>query len=177
MKVDGDKISEEDWDEKEGEDSSEKYEKEGDNEKKDETLHESSVEHSTPEGGRIGFKGGAGLGGNSGISFKAATEEKLTEEPSKSFEEPVSAPAAKGGIGSGTLPTKFGTTSKRPSFVRDNGSAGQSRSSTPQLSMEERLHFSKISGTFGAKMLAKMGWQAVCVVILSSLKAANNPLF
>ncbi|KAF8523620.1 GC-rich sequence DNA-binding factor-like protein-domain-containing protein [Gautieria morchelliformis] len=49
------------------------------------------------------------------------------------------------------------------SFVRDGtGSAGSHSlgTSTPKLSQEEKLHFSKLQGSFGAKLMAKMGWQA-----------------
>ncbi|GJJ10963.1 hypothetical protein Clacol_005192 [Clathrus columnatus] len=121
----------------------------------------------------IGSKGGigskTGIGGfgsknGIGLGFKAAsTNEAPLEDPDKQSEEPVSAPAVKGGIGSnrpslsGALPTQFGTTSTQRSFLRDN--APVTSASVP-LSLEERMHFSKISGTFGAKVLAKMGWQA-----------------
>ena len=49
------------------------------------------------------------------------------------------------------------------SFVRNgSGSAGSTPGSgTPKLSQEERMHFSKLQGSFGAKLMAKMGWQAV----------------
>lgn len=60
------------------------------------------------------------------------------------------------------MPTSFGRQSRpQRAFVRD-GSAG-SGTSTPKpanLSAQERAHFSKISGSFGARMLEKMGWQA-----------------
>lgn len=61
------------------------------------------------------------------------------------------------------LPSAFGASRAQRSFLRDGGGIG-SGSSTPQsatpLSAAERQHFSKISGTFGARMLAKMGWTA-----------------
>ncbi|KAJ7804580.1 GC-rich sequence DNA-binding factor-like protein-domain-containing protein [Mycena olivaceomarginata] len=73
---------------------------------------------------------------------------------------------AKGGIGSRIaaptpthsedLPSAFGARS-RPSFVRDSPSS--SRPATP-LSAAEQAHFNKIQGTIGARLLAKMGWQA-----------------
>ncbi|CDO68375.1 hypothetical protein BN946_scf184815.g22 [Trametes cinnabarina] len=58
------------------------------------------------------------------------------------------------------FPTAFGASRPQRSFVRKaETSAGTSRSGTP-LTANERQHFAKISGTFGAKMLEKMGWQA-----------------
>lgn len=53
------------------------------------------------------------------------------------------------------LPSTFGSQSQR-SFVRDETSA---KTSVP-LSAAEQAHFNKLQGTFGARMLAKMGWQA-----------------
>ncbi|KAH8108887.1 TFP11-domain-containing protein [Phellopilus nigrolimitatus] len=77
--------------------------------------------------------------------------------------------ASKGGIGTSrtepiaddtraSLPSAFGASRPQRSFVRD-GSAPKSGSATP-LPPAEQAHFSKLSGTFGARMLAKMGWQA-----------------
>ncbi|EJD07266.1 TFP11-domain-containing protein [Fomitiporia mediterranea MF3/22] len=78
----------------------------------------------------------------------------------------------KGGIGSSSraepvvgdarssLPSAFGASRPQRSFVRDgSGSAPGTRPSTP-LNAAEQVHFTKLSGTFGAKMLSKMGWQA-----------------
>lgn len=61
------------------------------------------------------------------------------------------------------LPSAFGASRAQRSFLRDGGGIG-SGSSTPKpatpLSASERQHFSKLNGTFGARMLEKMGWQA-----------------
>ncbi|KAI0832099.1 TFP11-domain-containing protein [Trametes gibbosa] len=59
------------------------------------------------------------------------------------------------------LPTAFGVAQRaQRSFIRNpNASASTTRSATP-LTASERQHFGKIAGTFGAKMLEKMGWQA-----------------
>ena len=58
-----------------------------------------------------------------------------------------------------SLPRAFGATRTQQSFVRgDTDSAGSSRSATPNLSAQERAHFSKLEGSYGARMLAKMGW-------------------
>ena len=57
------------------------------------------------------------------------------------------------------LPTAFGSRTQR-AFVRNT------QPTTPgvapvQLSYEEKAHFVKIAGGFGARMMAKMGWEAV----------------
>ncbi|KAI5119134.1 hypothetical protein M0805_005740 [Coniferiporia weirii] len=75
--------------------------------------------------------------------------------------------ATKGGIGSplkdniqASLPSAFGASRPQRSFVRGgSGSAPGSGAATP-LSATEQVHFGKLSGTFGARMLSKMGWQA-----------------
>lgn len=76
--------------------------------------------------------------------------------------------ANRGGIGSkyasteasSTLPTAFGAARSQRAFVRDSSnSAPGTRAATP-LSTSEQIHFNKLSGSFGARMLSKMGWQA-----------------
>ncbi|KAI1791848.1 TFP11-domain-containing protein [Ganoderma leucocontextum] len=86
---------------------------------------------------------------------------------------------AKGGIGSSRLaaapessaspspapvaaedfPTAFGAARQQRSFLRSADSSSSTPRSVTPLSAVEHGHFSKISGTFGARMLAKMGWQ------------------
>ncbi|EGO22261.1 hypothetical protein SERLADRAFT_362607 [Serpula lacrymans var. lacrymans S7.9] len=56
------------------------------------------------------------------------------------------------------LPSTFGSARTQRSFVR-SGSASASKPATP-LPAHEQAHFSKIGGSFGARMLAKMGWEA-----------------
>jgi tuftelin-interacting protein 11 len=75
--------------------------------------------------------------------------------------------ASKGGVGSRPstsastsqvteeLPAAFGSRNQR-SFVRD---ANPPKPAAP-LSTAELAHFNKLQGSFGARMLAKMGWQA-----------------
>ena len=59
-----------------------------------------------------------------------------------------------------TLPTSFGASRAQRAFVR---AAPAQTPPVPKadLSAEERAHFAKISGSFGAKRMAKMGWSAV----------------
>ncbi|KAG6891177.1 hypothetical protein C0995_008429 [Termitomyces sp. Mi166 len=74
--------------------------------------------------------------------------------------------SSKGGIGSQSAPSTSTSTLEpmedlpsafgKRSFVRD---AKPSKPAVP-LSAGEMAHFNKISGSFGARMLSKMGWQA-----------------
>ena len=60
----------------------------------------------------------------------------------------------------GSLPSAFGGGSRpQRSFVR-NGTPQAPPPPKPSLSAHESAHFRKLEGTFGARMLAKMGWQA-----------------
>ncbi|KAF8587943.1 TFP11-domain-containing protein [Ramaria rubella] len=82
--------------------------------------------------------------------------------------------SSRGGIGSkkpnlGTstdetlLPHAFGAASRpfqRSSLHDGTGTGTSSTPGTPKLSREEQLHFHKLQGSFGAKLMAKMGWQA-----------------
>ncbi|TBU40977.1 TFP11-domain-containing protein [Dichomitus squalens] len=72
----------------------------------------------------------------------------------ESSASPSPAPAA-----AEDFPTAFGGARQQRSFLRNaDSSTSTPRSATP-LSATEQMHLSKISGTFGARMLAKMGWQ------------------
>jgi len=110
-----------------------------------------------PSGAGIGFKRGTGL------------PSTLTSE------EPTVIPTTNSGIGARppllhatdsstmsteSLPTSFGASRRQRAFVR---AAPTQATPVPkaELSTEERAHFAKISGTFAAKMMAKMGWSAV----------------
>lgn len=61
------------------------------------------------------------------------------------------------------FPSAFGSSSRtQRSFLRNDDSASGNnspRSATP-LSSAEAAHFSKLGGSFGARMLGKMGWKA-----------------
>ncbi|KAJ7714737.1 GC-rich sequence DNA-binding factor-like protein-domain-containing protein [Mycena metata] len=108
----------------------------------------------------------AGLGSafaKSGMAAfsKAADEPPLSSSPSNSASGGI---GSKGGIGSRPppppseeeFPSAFSKRSK-PSFVRD--SSPSTRPATP-LTAAERAHFNKIQGSIGARLMAKMGWQA-----------------
>jgi len=112
--------------------------------------------------GGIGSTFSKGLGMSEGI-----------DDDKPGGQESVFAAFKRGGIGSSSrddtttassephasLPKAFGTTRAQRSFVRDGtDSAGSTRSATPNLSAHERVHFNKLEGSYGARMLAKMGW-------------------
>ncbi|KZT25280.1 TFP11-domain-containing protein [Neolentinus lepideus HHB14362 ss-1] len=98
-----------------------------------------------------------------GLSLGAGARPSSTVAPSFS----------KGGIGSSrstpqsppvavpsTLPSAFGGSRTQRSFVRDGSSAADGSRTPAQLTATEKVHFNKLSGTFGARLLEKMGWQA-----------------
>ena len=115
-----------------------------------------------------GFNRG-GIG--SSFSRGLGTSNKVEDDESGDQKSSFSA-FKRGGIGSlshnettaspglnDPLPKAFATTRVQRSFIRDDtDSAGSSRSATPNLSAQERAHFSKLEGSYGARMLAKMGW-------------------
>ncbi|KAI0042281.1 TFP11-domain-containing protein [Auriscalpium vulgare] len=58
------------------------------------------------------------------------------------------------------MPSAFGAARAQRAFVRSEaGPSSAPRPATP-LSRDEQKHFSKLQGSFGARMLEKMGWQA-----------------
>lgn len=114
---------------------------------------------STPSfsSGGLGFtSSSAGIGaGKAGIGSKAGT--------SSSFNRAGASTSVDDALPTG-LPTAFGTSTARAqrSFVRSDTGSGSNtpaRAATP-LSASESAHFGKLSGTFGARMLSKMGWTA-----------------
>ncbi len=69
-----------------------------------------------------------------------------------------------------SLPTSFGspnaantppTNRGQRSFVRDPRSATDSQKPVASLTAEDHRQFQKLSGSFGAKLMAKMGWTPV----------------
>ena len=60
----------------------------------------------------------------------------------------------------GSLPSAFGGSSRpQRAFVR-NATPQAPPPPKPSLSASESLHFRKLEGSFGARMLAKMGWES-----------------
>ena len=70
-----------------------------------------------------------------------------------------------------SLPTSFGspndtstpTHRSRKAFVRDSRSGADSPKTAAHLTTEDHRQFQKLSGSFGAKLMAKMGWTPVCL--------------
>ncbi|PFH51847.1 hypothetical protein AMATHDRAFT_58383 [Amanita thiersii Skay4041] len=132
----------------------------------------------TPQIGGLGFSEGSG-GSTEAPAFSSGTSSIKLDSQYLNMRHPPPAeppaqesPIRRGGIGSRRvapppsestpsvahdLPTSFGSrAANQRAFVRDANPSPK----PVILSAEERAHFSKIQGTFGAKMLAKMGWQA-----------------
>ncbi|TFK29732.1 TFP11-domain-containing protein [Coprinopsis marcescibilis] len=92
-------------------------------------------------GGIGASRGGIGAS-KGGIGSNASVEEMEDVEDSSTHSTPAP-----------DVPSAFGSRQQR--FTRDETPAPK-----PALTADEMSHFSKLSGSFGARMLAKMGWQA-----------------
>ena len=116
---------------------------------------------------------GFSRGGIGSTFSKARSTSEQVQDDNSGDQKSSFPPFKRGGIGSpplddtitvpselrASLPKAFGATKTHRSFIRDDtDSAGSSRSATPNLSAQERAHFNKLEGSFGARMLAKMGW-------------------
>jgi tuftelin-interacting protein 11 len=104
----------------------------------------------------IPTRGGLGVSGRSKLSVTEANS--VTSSPglgisSPSFNSGTPAPQQAG------MPTSFGSRTQR-AFVR-NAQPATPGVAPVQLSYEEKAHFAKIAGGFGARMMAKMGWEVV----------------
>lgn len=143
------------------------------------TPDESHGEESTPQP-RGGIGARRGIGASSGPrrgmpSFAAASQVGNPPEKEKSPSPVVpqaglgarpnvsstqSAPAVpQAAPAANDFPTSFATRTQR-AFVR-NADTSTPPPPKPKISAEERAHFERISGGIGAKLMAKMGWQAV----------------
>ena len=115
---------------------------------------------SEPERARdagIGFKRGIGLPSTLSSEEPAATP---TNDRGIGARAPLLHTTESRAMSTESLPTSFGASRAQRAFVR---AAPAQTPPVPKadLSAEERAHFAKISGSFGAKMMAKMGWSAV----------------
>ncbi|KAG5635788.1 hypothetical protein H0H81_010131 [Sphagnurus paluster] len=115
---------------------------------------------------------GIGLGASRSASsfFKGGIGSSFTNSSSAGGAESFTS-QSKGGIGSRTTaPASTSTSTSTPEPTEDLPSAFGKRSfvrngttstkPTAPLSAQEMAHFSKLEGSFGARMLARMGWQA-----------------
>ena len=112
------------------------------------------------KGGIGSSKGGIGLSkGDIGSASAAPSFAKGGIGSSRLAAPESSASPSPAPVAAEDFPTAFGAARQQRSFLRSaDSSSSTPRSATP-LSAAEHVHFSKISGTFGARMLAKMGWQ------------------
>ena len=110
------------------------------------SASEGPAAQDAPARAGIGSRGGIGSASRSGIG-NAST--------STSFDSSNSLPTSFGSPVASSTPS--GTRTQR-SFLRDGGGP---RSQSPSLSAEEKQHFQKLSGTYGARLMSKMGWEAV----------------
>ncbi|KAK0202663.1 GC-rich sequence DNA-binding factor-like protein-domain-containing protein [Desarmillaria ectypa] len=85
-----------------------------------------------------------GIGSTKSTSIEASFTTSQTSAPTSTYTPP-----------SKYLPSAFGG-NRSTSFLRKSGLTPE----PPVLSHAEQAHFQSISGSFGARMLAKMGWQA-----------------
>lgn len=129
-------------------------------------IHEEDEESEKPRVGGIGlgaakpdvlfpFSSRGGIG-SSKISHSA------TDEVLNSFGAPSSSQA---GIGSSpTASTSYTAEEELPSSFRNRSQRSFIRDANPSpkvpMSTAEMAHFNKLQGSFGARMLSKMGWQA-----------------
>ncbi|TFK51844.1 TFP11-domain-containing protein [Heliocybe sulcata] len=112
---------------------------------------EDEMDEDKPRGG-LGLGAGMRPSSTAAPSFSKGGIGSSRSALAKSQSPPPSVPSS--------LPSAFGGSRAQRSFVRD-GSNGAGGTRTPaQLTPAERSHFSKLSSTFGARMLEKMGWQA-----------------
>jgi tuftelin-interacting protein 11 len=92
------------------------------------------------------------LKGGTGIGFKRDNDSSI--HPPVRSSAPSPSPAAP------EFPSAFSSVHTQRSFIRDTRNTPPSNRPATPLSAAEQAHFNKLQGTFGARMLAKMGWQA-----------------
>ena len=116
--------------------------------------------------------GGLGLGASSsrppttfsgftrsGIGASRPAAVSIPPTPSLAHSPSPAPPASNDAAIPSNLPSAFGRSSRpQRAFVR-NGASPTPPPLKPNLSASENAHFRKIEGTFGARMLAKMGWE------------------
>lgn len=95
----------------------------------------------------------------SGIGASRPAAVSIPATPSPAPSPSPAPPAPEDPTVLGSLPSAFGGRSRpQRAFVR-NGTPQAPPPPKPSLSANESVHFRKLEGSFGARMLAKMGWQ------------------
>ncbi|KAH9000090.1 TFP11-domain-containing protein [Lactarius akahatsu] len=96
----------------------------------------------------------------SGIGASRPAAVSIPATPSPAPSPSPAPPAPEDPTVLGSLPSAFGGSSRpQRAFVR-NVTSQAPPPPKPSLSATESAHFRKLEGSFGARMLAKMGWQA-----------------
>jgi tuftelin-interacting protein 11 len=96
----------------------------------------------------------------SGIGASRPAAVSIPATPSPAPSPSPAPPASTDPTVLGSLPSAFGGSSRpQRAFVR-NATPQAPPPPPPSLSASESAHFRKIEGSFGARMLAKMGWQS-----------------
>ncbi|PCH36375.1 TFP11-domain-containing protein [Wolfiporia cocos MD-104 SS10] len=120
------------------------------------SLHTLDEDEERPRFGELGIGASKGkaFAGFSGFSKGGIGSSTSTppEPPASTSASPSPAPAS-----TDDLPSAFGSARPQRSFLRN---AGTSTPKSSALNYEERQHFNKLQSSFGARMLAKMGWEA-----------------
>ncbi|EPQ56579.1 TFP11-domain-containing protein [Gloeophyllum trabeum ATCC 11539] len=115
------------------------------------STQDDAEQEPVPKGG-IGLGGGARTSNNAFPAFGKGGIGSSRSTPATSQSPPPSLPSG--------LPSAFGASRTQRSFLRDGSTGSDGTRTPPPLAPHERAHFSKLQGTFGARMLEKMGWQA-----------------
>ena len=99
-------------------------------------------------------KGGIGSRAELSSSFDGRSRGGIGSKPSSSFAKHSEAMLPHASVSDDTAHPAFGK--RGQSFIRESNPSPR----PAPLPASELAHFSKIQGSFGARMLAKMGWQA-----------------
>ena len=97
----------------------------------------------------------------SGIGASRPAAVSIPATPSPAPSPSPAPPASADPTVHGSLPSAFGGRSRpQRAFVRNASPQAPPPPPPPSLSASEHAHFRKLEGSFGARMLAKMGWQS-----------------
>src|SRR6266851_7306139 len=95
----------------------------------------------------------------SGIGASRPAAVSIPPTPSPAPSPSPAPPASEDTTIPSSLPSEFGGSSRpQRAFVR-NGTPSTAQPPKPSLSAAENAHFRKLESSFGARMLAKMGWE------------------
>jgi tuftelin-interacting protein 11 len=139
-----------------------------DQEKEDEPPVRSGFGASKSMAAKFGLQGATATPTNEPAMARSGRGGIGSKKPASIPEDDI--PEASTSFSSAGLPTAFGTPGGaangaprvQQSFLRnENAAAAQAAN----LTAEEKRHFSGLQGSYGARLLEKMGWQVVCNVM------------